>query len=128
MGLFLSRGRVRANLRRAVFDPALVTARDVDAYLAPLRRPGAWRANLEAERRTDGSRVESNLGRLTPGALVVWGREDPWHPVAMAGQFALRLPRARVEVLPRCGHLPQDEWPDRFNRLLLASCTSSPIS
>lgn len=119
MGLFVTAWMVRDNLRQMVYENDLVNDEMVTAYLDPLRRPGAWRANLKLERNWRPGWVEANLERITAPTLVVWGQDDPWHPVTMAREFDRRIQDARVEILPACGHLPHEEQPDDFNRLVL---------
>jgi len=119
MRLFLTPGLVRSNLREMVYDETLITDEVVAAYYEPLRRPGAWRANLKLERNWRPAWVEANLERIGAPTLVVWGQDDPWHPLSMAREFGRRIAGARVEILPECGHLPHEERPDDFNRLVL---------
>ncbi|PYM18955.1 MAG: alpha/beta hydrolase [Candidatus Rokuibacteriota bacterium] len=57
------------------------------------------------------------LPRVGNPALVVWGREDRIVPVVCGEQYRTLLPRARLAVLERCGHLPPIEQPDEFARL-----------
>lgn len=119
IGLFVTPGMVRDNLRQAVYDDSLITDDVVSAYREPLRRPGAWRANLKLERNWRPAWVEANLERITAPTLVVWGEDDPWHPLSMAHEFGQRIAGTKVETLPECGHLPHEERPDDFNRVVL---------
>jgi 4,5:9,10-diseco-3-hydroxy-5,9,17-trioxoandrosta-1(10),2-diene-4-oate hydrolase len=119
MGLFVTAGMVRSNLRQMVYDESLIGDEVVTAYLEPLRRPGAWRANLKLERNWRPGWVEANLEQITAPTLVVWGQDDPWHPLSMAHEFGQRLADAQVEILPECGHLPHEERPADFDRLVL---------
>jgi 4,5:9,10-diseco-3-hydroxy-5,9,17-trioxoandrosta-1(10),2-diene-4-oate hydrolase len=120
MGLLVTPWMVRANLRQMVYDETLITDDIVSAYHKPLRRPGAWRANLKLERNWRPAWVEANLEQITAPTLVVWGRDDPWHPLSMAYEFGQRIGSAQVEILPHCGHLPHEEQPDEFNQLAMA--------
>lgn len=119
MGLFVTPGMVRSNLHQAVHDDSLITDDVVSAYHGPLRRPGAWRANLKLERNWRPAWVEANLERVTAPTLVVWGQDDPWHPLSMAREFGRRITGAQAVVLPECSHLPHEERPADFNRLTL---------
>ena len=120
MGLFVTAGMVRSNLRQAVYDDGLITDDVLSAYHEPLCRPGAWRANLKLERKWRPAWVEANLERIMAPTLVVWGHDDPWHPLSMAHEFGRRIDDTQVEILPECGHLPHEERPEEFNRLVLA--------
>ncbi len=119
MGLFVSFSMTRDTLRGMMFNKSLVTDECVSAYLDPLRRPGAWRAVLKLERAWRPAWVEANLERVASPALIVWGRDDPVHPMAMAHELGHRIGSAQVKLLPACGHLPHEERPDDFNRLVI---------
>lgn len=119
LGLFLSRRLIRSTLRDAVHDDSRITDEVVEQYYRPLHRKGAWPAQLRLERASHPEWVEEHLGDISAPALVVWGEDDPWHPIGMAEEFRRRLQRARVRVIPECGHLPHEEWPDRFNAVAL---------
>lgn len=119
MGFFLNEGIVRGNLREAFYNQRLITDEVVSVYLGPLRRSGFWKANLKLERSWNPSFVEEKIHCIGCPTLVIWGEDDPWHPVRMAHEFGRRIRGSQVEILPACGHLPHEEQPDFFNRLLL---------
>lgn len=52
-------------------------------------------------------------------ALVVWGAADKLVTVRKAPRTAAALPRGRLLVLPRTGHLPQIEQPTSVARAML---------
>ncbi len=60
------------------------------------------------------------LRQIRCPVLILWGLEDRILPVEWADVFAAALPSYKKVVLPSCGHLPQLECPDAFNRELLA--------
>jgi pimeloyl-ACP methyl ester carboxylesterase len=51
--------------------------------------------------------------------LVIWGRHDPYLPVALAGRQREAFPHARVEILDSSGHWPFIDDPERTERLVL---------
>ncbi len=59
------------------------------------------------------------LRRVRTPALVVWGAEDRLVSVRKATRTALALPRARLLVLPRTGHVAQMEQPVAVGRAVL---------
>jgi len=65
------------------------------------------------------------LPRVGNPALVVWGRQDRIVPVVCGEQYRTLLPRARLAVLERCGHLPPIEQPDEFARLVIEFLNAS---
>ena len=50
--------------------------------------------------------------------LLIWGRLDGIVPLHHGEALRTALPRARLSVLDRCGHLPMVEKPETFHRLL----------
>ncbi|MDP3064227.1 MAG: alpha/beta fold hydrolase [Chloroflexota bacterium] len=64
-------------------------------------------------------RILDRLAQVQAPTLIVWGREDRVLPVSHAHEAARVLPQARVEVFPECGHWPQMEKAEQFNRLMV---------
>jgi 4,5:9,10-diseco-3-hydroxy-5,9,17-trioxoandrosta-1(10),2-diene-4-oate hydrolase len=64
-------------------------------------------------------RVLDKLAQARAPILIVWGREDRILPAVHAQEAARVLPRARIEVFPECGHWPQMEKAEEFNRLMV---------
>ena len=56
--------------------------------------------------------------------LVVGGELDPLIPPEVEEQLAAESPNGRAEILEGCGHLPNMERPDEFNRILAAFLAS----
>lgn len=54
------------------------------------------------------------LPRVRVPVKIVWGENDKILPMAYAQEFKRLMPQAELEVVPRCGHLPQTERPDHF--------------
>ena len=81
-----------------------------------LDKPGLGRAmrSVLAERTS----VADELDRITAPALVIAGAEDPAFPPVHAQELADRIPGARLETLPRVGHLAPREAPVAVTNLL----------
>jgi pimeloyl-ACP methyl ester carboxylesterase len=58
------------------------------------------------------------LPKVTAPTLLICGDGDRIMPVSAAAALAARLPDARLETIPRCGHLPMIEHPKAYHRLL----------
>jgi 3-oxoadipate enol-lactonase len=116
------RGRVARSplLRRVVFgavsvaDPAALTNEAVEGFLAAQLLhtdvDGAWQAL-----RADDPRQE--LEQIRVPVLVLWGAEDSQLPLDDAFEYTRRL-RARLRVIPGCGHLLIGERPDVCDRAI----------
>ena len=118
------RGRVSRSplLRRFVFgfvsvaDPVGLTDQAVEGFLAAQLLHtdvgSAWQAL-----RADDPREELESVRCP--VLVLWGAEDVQLPLDDAFEYTRRL-RARLRVIPGCGHLLIGERPDACNRAIEA--------
>jgi pimeloyl-ACP methyl ester carboxylesterase len=62
---------------------------------------------------------DDKLKSIHVPTLVVWGRQDELIAVTQAEKFRDGIPGAKVVVLEQCGHLPQIEKADEFNRAVL---------
>lgn len=58
------------------------------------------------------------LGGVRAPALVVAGAEDRVVPPSAAEAYAQRLPNAKLEIIPACGHCVNMEQPERLARLV----------
>lgn len=56
------------------------------------------------------------LSRIHQPTLVLWGDKDLVFPVATGRRMAEALPNGRLEIIPRCGHVPPTERPIAFVR------------
>ena len=59
-----------------------------------------------------------DLARVRCPVLVVWGERDRMVAHSGAERIVAALPDTDVELLPRCGHCPQIEEPDRLAEVL----------
>lgn len=59
------------------------------------------------------------LGSIGCPTLVICGADDGMVPPENSRQIAAEIPRARLELIPNCGHLPMLEQPERVAELIL---------
>jgi len=57
---------------------------------------------------------ESQLRRLDLPVRLIWGTSDRLLPLDYARRVAAALPDASLTPIDRCGHMPQQEAPERF--------------
>ena len=62
---------------------------------------------------------DDKLKSIHAPTLVLWGRNDELISVDSAERFRRGIPGAKVVVFEHCGHVPQVEKPEEFNRALL---------
>jgi pimeloyl-ACP methyl ester carboxylesterase len=110
---------VRAGLLDSFFDSTLVTEALVRARFAYRLRAddGYVMQRHLADHRVPYTPVE--LSAIQVPALFVWCREDRVTPLPWGEQYAAAVRGARLATLDRCGHLPNLEQPEAFNRAVL---------
>ncbi|MGE3075498.1 MAG: alpha/beta fold hydrolase [Dehalococcoidia bacterium] len=59
------------------------------------------------------------LGTIACPTLVICGEDDGMVPPENSRQIAAKIPDARLELIPQCGHLPMLEQPERVADLVL---------
>jgi pimeloyl-ACP methyl ester carboxylesterase len=110
---------------RSWHDPARATEADLEAYRRPLRGRRMGAGAVGRRHRGGPPQLGGLLRRIDVPTLVVAGTERPCDLPRWNARTARAIPGARLEVLPACGHTPQEECPRRC----CASCaTSSPRS
>lgn len=88
------------------------------AQIAIATRNREMAARLTSKPHMHDPQLPHFLPRVANPTLIVWGREDRIVPVCCGEQYRRLLPKARLQVLERCGHLPPIEQPDEFARLV----------
>jgi pimeloyl-ACP methyl ester carboxylesterase len=66
-------------------------------------------ARLAWEPRLHDPHLGKWLHRIAVPVSIVWGAQDRVLPVGIAHELKRLLPRAELNILERCGHLPQVE-------------------
>ena len=63
--------------------------------------------------------LEWLLQRVNVPTLVVWGAEDKIIPPDAGRRIHEAIPGSRLEIIPKCGHLPHVEKADEFSSIVL---------
>jgi pimeloyl-ACP methyl ester carboxylesterase len=120
-----SRWMTRWALRAIFWDPAAVIDDLVEEVYAAVRNPGTGEAFYQWQRGEMGwNRLNTNymaeLDRLAVPTLLIHGENDPLVPWRSAQRAAERIKDGRLCLINDCGHWPQREKPEEFNRVLRA--------
>ncbi|ODU05923.1 MAG: 2-hydroxy-6-ketonona-2,4-dienedioic acid hydrolase [Pseudonocardia sp. SCN 72-86] len=125
-----SRETVRTRLEWLMADPSRVTEELVSTRLAIYLRPGfadtmeQLLCLQEPDVRRRNLLSDADLARIAAPTLVVWTSHDPTGAIEVGEEFARLIPDARLVVMDGCGHWPQFEAADEFNRLHLDFLTA----
>ncbi|NJO42406.1 MAG: alpha/beta fold hydrolase [Cyanobacteria bacterium CRU_2_1] len=111
---------VRKILLQAYADSTAVSDELVDLLMRPATDLGAADVFLAFTRYSQGPLPEDLLEKLPCPALMLWGTDDPWEPIALGRDLA-KFPAVQQFIpIEGAGHCPQDEAPDRVNPILQA--------
>jgi len=120
------RDLTRSRLELLMHDEANVTDELVDVRHTIYHRP-SFVENIdhllclqEMENRSVDLLTAEQLGRITAPTRVVWGAENPFGDVPEARAMSEAITGSELAIYPECGHWPQHEHADRFNKETLA--------
>lgn len=107
-------------LARMYGDPKRIAPGTLEGYMAPLKIDGIWDYGLGVVTcwHHDLGKLSEAYPRIKSETLLMWGDSDPAVFVSSAQQILRRIPHARLETFPGVGHLPYEEVPNAFNRVL----------
>jgi len=123
-----TRPGTRLTLKSIVYDPQVIRDEFVAQMAGLARLPRAKEMLLSVARtgidlRGQNMKLLEPLLRRVPEVeaptLIIWGAQDPIIPVAHAHIAHQMIKNSQLHILDRCGHVPQIEKPEEFNRLVL---------
>jgi len=118
-----SRRLLRLRMKRVYDRHAWVLdERRVQARHLPLRTRGTHRAIIRTVRRWDAERIGRDAHLIKQPTLIAWGDNDREVPIADGRRLQQEIPDSRLFVFSECGHLPHEEYPEQFSRLVSDFC------
>jgi pimeloyl-ACP methyl ester carboxylesterase len=120
---FLSPFMIRNSLKWLVYDSSRISEEQVDAYHLPYRFPGGVNSTILTLRQFDNQfliDMSQRYNALEQPMLLIWGNEDRLIPVSHYEKFIKDFPSAECLLLPKCGHIPQEEEPQKIIQALLS--------
>jgi pimeloyl-ACP methyl ester carboxylesterase len=122
MKLFFGPWLVRWNLKEVFSDDVCVTDEKVKAYYDRLRTENALDAQIAVARSLKLDQLEQYIERIpdiTTDTLIIWGKDDRWIPLDIGRRFKNDIAGSTLTVIPECGHMPQEEQPERTAQLII---------
>ena len=118
-----SRRLLRRRMKR-VYDRHewVLDERRVDARHLPLRAAGTQRAIIRTVRNWDAERISRDAHLIRKPALLLWGENDREIPLADGERLHEEIPGSRLIVFLNCGHLPHEEYPEAFTKVVADFC------
>jgi pimeloyl-ACP methyl ester carboxylesterase len=112
-----SRDKMRWLLHTIVSNPALVTDEMVEERYQASMDPESVALFTGAPPVNED--LFADLGKIAAPTLVVWGQDDRFGALDVGLLLLKKLQRARMYIIPKCGHWAHFEHPEEFNRLVL---------
>jgi pimeloyl-ACP methyl ester carboxylesterase len=117
----VSRPLHRTALERMYGDPRRVPAGTIEGYSSLAMRPGRVHNILNTLRNWDKdvNSLRRAISRIKVPSLLIWGTRDGAVDLRSCEALGRALPRCELALIEGAGHLPFEETPDEFNRLVL---------
>lgn len=112
----LSKMRMRESL--APSSHHLIDDERVESVVRPLKAKDAHHSVLASARNWDANRIQEDASFINHPTLLIWGENDAVIPVRNGECLYDSMLNSRLVILKDCGHLPQEEKPERFVELV----------
>lgn len=116
-----SRPLYHTALARMYGDPKRIPPGTVEGYRSHIMRPGRVDNVLNTLRswEKDVNTLRAAIPRIKARSLLIWGTHDGAVDMSSAEPLRRALPESQLKLIEGAGHLPFEETPDEFNRLVL---------
>jgi pimeloyl-ACP methyl ester carboxylesterase len=123
-----NRNAIRNILKQAYHNHAAITDELIDILLAPANDPNAIDVFVAFISYSQGPTPEQLLAVLPCDAILLWGDQDPWEPIALGREFEQFACVKQFIPLANAGHCPQDEAPELVNPILRQLISNSAVT
>lgn len=106
-----------------LFDENRIQARHL-----PMKAASTQHAILRTLRCWKADRIEREARGITQPTLILWGENDTDTPLKFGKRLNNLVPDSRMIVFHQCGHLPQEEYPHEFTKLVTDFCIGARAS
>ena len=121
LALIPKRRLIMRMLKVAYYRTEKIEQSYISAYARPLYDYRARSALVYTARLIMPDNLDdytSQYANITVPALMIWGDRDSVVPIATGERLSQDLPAARLEVFHDCGHVPQEEEPEKTLALI----------
>jgi pimeloyl-ACP methyl ester carboxylesterase len=118
----LSKRRMKKTL--APDSHHLITNERVESVIRPLKAKDAHHSVLASARNWDANRIQEDAHLINQPTLLIWGENDTVIPIHNGQCLYDSVLNSRLVILKNCGHLPQEEKPQKFVELVSDFCRS----
>ena len=118
-----NRKLLRSSLKLLLHNKQALNEHLVDLAAEETNRPDsarAWITFQESEVTRSGIRTcyMDRLAEINQQTLIIHGRQDQAVPLACSVEANQKIRGSQLEILENCGHWPQRDQPEAFNRIV----------
>ncbi len=115
---WLEKSGVEGNLRRVVFDQAMIDEEMIQGYSHPFETRAIFKGLARFLRHREDDLTSEELQKLQTPCLLIWGEHDRIVPLSVGTRLAADLPNSRIKIIKKAGHLLPEEKPEETARLM----------
>lgn len=115
LNLVPARTSAKSILELCYYSKEKITEETILEYASGLKQSGSHEALVSTARQIIPSNMEKILesyGRIDVPTLLIWGDHDRIIPLELGKRLLKEIPSASIEVFKKCGHIPQEEYPE----------------
>jgi pimeloyl-ACP methyl ester carboxylesterase len=108
-------------LKRMYGDPQKIPEGTLEGYSRAFLRKGLARNVVQMLRSWDGDlkALRAAAERIKAPVLLVWGTRDGAVDLRSAEVLKRKMPQCELAIIEGAGHLPFEETPEEFNRIVM---------
>jgi pimeloyl-ACP methyl ester carboxylesterase len=117
------------NLGEVMYDKKTITDEQRNAYYDRIRSEGAMDALIKVVKGInfdDYVKYTKRVSTIKFPTLIIWGDDDKWVPIANGYQISKSIAGSTFVEISKCGHMPQEEKPERTAELLMNFFADKP--
>lgn len=118
-------------LKFAFYDNTKITEQQISTYARPLTDPGVRAAILQTARQCiprDADDLVAKFKNISVPTLIIWGTHDRIISQKVGELLNQALPNSILEIFDECGHVPQEEQPQKTIARISKFLASDSIS
>lgn len=104
-----------------------VSDKSVENFISNMTRPNTKMVFLSTLLGIKNSpAITEKLKKINIPVLLIWGREDKIIPVNYSKDFVSAIQNCKFIEMEGCGHIPYEEKPEEFSKLVLDFLSENP--
>lgn len=100
----------------------LITEDRIESVLRPQVAADAHHSFLATARAWDACRIQDDAQYIRQPTLIIWGEKDKVIPKSSGEKLFDSILNSRLVMFKNCGHVPQEEKPELFARVVTDFC------